>query len=79
MDSSLKNDLPALPPKRLFYNREQQFLENRMRGLNEYLKMLIGMYEAISHPSFQKFLAIDSNFSPNYEYEAYNKKTNIPR
>eukprot|EP00826_Nyctotherus_ovalis_P040715 TRINITY_DN4035_c0_g2_i1.p1 TRINITY_DN4035_c0_g2~~TRINITY_DN4035_c0_g2_i1.p1 ORF type:complete len:188 (-),score=66.04 TRINITY_DN4035_c0_g2_i1:130-693(-) len=53
-----------------------------MRGLNEYLKTLVTMYEAISHPSLQKFLAIDTNLSPNYEYQPilpHNQVAKLPR
>ena len=41
-----------------------------MRDLNDYLKLLIITHEAIEHPSLQKFLEIDTNFNPNYEYES---------
>ena len=41
-----------------------------MRGLNDYLKCLITLHEAIEHPSLQRFLEIDTNYNPNYEYES---------
>ena len=47
----LEDGLPILPPKRFFYNKEKEFLFNRMKSLNEYLQALISMYEAIAHPT----------------------------
>lgn len=70
LDTKLANSLPILPPKRFFYNKEREFLEERMRGLNDYLKSLITMHEAIDHPTLQRFLEIDTNYNPNYEYES---------
>lgn len=49
-----------------------------MRGLNEYLKNIIILYEAMEHPAFQRFLEIDTKFSPNYEYESIDPYTNNP-
>lgn len=40
-----------------------------MRGLNKYVKFIILIYEAIESPILQRFLEIDTNFNPNYEYE----------
>lgn len=40
-----------------------------MRGLNRYVKNIILIYEAIENPILQRFLEIDTNFNPNYEYE----------
>jgi hypothetical protein len=40
-----------------------------MRGLNKYVKSIILIYEAIENPILQRFLEIDTNFNPNYEYE----------
>ncbi len=40
-----------------------------MRALNRYIKLLILIYEAIENPILQRFLEIDTNYNPNYEYE----------
>lgn len=40
-----------------------------MRSLNRYIKLIILIYEAIENPIIQRFLEIDTNFNPNYEYE----------
>ena len=40
-----------------------------MRELNKYLKLIILVYEAIENPILQRFLEIDTNYNPNYEYE----------
>ena len=40
-----------------------------MRALNRYVKNFILIYEAIENPILQRFLEIDTNFNPNYEYE----------
>ena len=40
-----------------------------MRALNKYVKSIILIYEAIENPILQRFLEIDTNFNPNYEYE----------
>lgn len=40
-----------------------------MRSLNKYIKSIILIYEAIENPILQRFLEIDTNFNPNYEYE----------
>ena len=69
MGFELEDGLPILPPKRFFYNKEKEFLFNRMKSLNEYLQALISMYEAIAHPTLQKFLEIDSKYCPNFEYQ----------
>ncbi len=70
LDPRPASNLPMLPPKRIFYNKEKQFLEDRMHGLNDYLKSVITLHEAIEHPSVQRFLEIDTNYNPNYEYES---------
>lgn len=41
-----------------------------MRALNKYIKSLILIYEAIESPILQRFLKIDTNYNPNYEYES---------
>ena len=40
-----------------------------MRALNKYLKLIILIYEAIESPILQRFIEIDTNYNPNYEYE----------
>lgn len=40
-----------------------------MRALNRFIKLVILIYEAIENPILQRFLEIDTNFNPNYEYE----------
>lgn len=44
-------------------------MRERMRALNKYIKSIILIYEAIENPILQRFLEIDTNFNPNYEYE----------
>ena len=61
--------LPELPPKKIFFNKNAQFIRDRMRSLNRYIKSIILIYEAIENPILQRFLEIDTNFNPNYEYE----------
>ena len=46
-----------------------QFVRERMRGLNKYIKSIILIYEAIENPILQRFLEIDTNFNPNHDYE----------
>ena len=46
-----------------------QFVRERMRALNKYIKSIILIYEAIENPILQRFLEIDTNFNPNHEYE----------
>lgn len=41
-----------------------------MRALNKYLKLIILIYEAIESPILQRFIEIDTNYNPNYEYES---------
>ena len=64
----IAHSLPTLPPKRFFFNREPVFVQERMKALHKYLKQLILIYEAIESPILQRFLDIDVNFDPNYEY-----------
>ena len=53
----------------MFFNKATEFIRERMRGLNKYVKSIILIYEAIENPILQRFLEIDTNFNPNYEYE----------
>lgn len=62
-------NLPELPQKKLFFNKNAQFVKDRMRALNKYIKSIILIYEAIENPILQRFLEIDTLFNPNYEYE----------
>ena len=62
-------NLPELPQKKLFFNKTMQFVRERMRALNKYIKSIILIYEAIENPILQRFLEIDTNFNPNHEYE----------
>lgn len=76
MHSRLKNDLelkasdnlPKLPIKKIFFNNNPQFIQERMQELSKYLKFLILIYEAIENPILQRFLEIDTRFMPNHEY-----------
>ena len=43
-------NLPELPPKKFFFNKNPQFLKERMRALNKYIKQIILIYEAIESP-----------------------------
>mmetsp|Transcript_29448 Transcript_29448/g.21901 ORF Transcript_29448/g.21901 Transcript_29448/m.21901 type:complete len:107 (-) Transcript_29448:980-1300(-) len=62
-------NLPDLPPKKYLFRNTTHFLKERMKLLNKYLKLLILIYEAIESPILQRFLEIDTNFNPNYDYE----------
>ena len=64
------DNLPELPAKRMFFNKESEFIKERLKFLNKYLKFMILIYEAIESPILQRFLDIDSKFNPNYEYES---------
>ena len=50
-----------------------------MRSLNKYVKSIILIYEAIENPILQRFLEIDTNFNPNYEYEPIDVVTPIEK
>ena len=69
MEFKAAENLPDLPPKKLLFTGSTQFIKDRMKLLNKYLKLLILIYEAIECPILQRFLEIDTNFNPNYEYE----------
>jgi hypothetical protein len=43
-------NLPDVPPKKIFFNRNIEFIRERMRQLNKYLKLIILVYEAIENP-----------------------------
>ncbi len=69
MEFRAAENLPELPQKKLFFNKNAQFVKDRMRSLNKYIKSIILIYEAIENPILQRFLEIDTLFNPNYEYE----------
>jgi len=62
------DNMPELPPKRLFFSKEQEFVRERLRLLNKYLKFIVLIFEAIESPILQRFLEIDTRFDPGYEY-----------
>jgi hypothetical protein len=62
------DNLPDLPPKRLVFNRDCEFIKERMKSLHKYLKFMILIYEVIESPILQRFLEIDTQFDPSYEY-----------
>jgi hypothetical protein len=64
------DNLPDLPPKRVLFSKDADFIRERLKLLNKYLKFIILIYEAIENPILQRFLEIDTKFRPNYEYEA---------
>jgi len=69
-------NLPEIPPKKFLFHRNIVFVQQRQRDLNKYLKQLILIYEAIESPILQRFLEIDTNFDPNYEYSSIDKPIN---
>lgn len=69
MEFRAAENLPELPQKKIFFSKSIQFVRDRMQKLNKYIKSIILIYEAIENPILQRFLEIDTNFNPNYEYE----------
>lgn len=69
LDYRAADNMPELPPKRLLFAKDAEFIKERMKLLNKYLKFIILIYEAIENPILQRFLEIDTRFDPNYEYE----------
>lgn len=69
LEHRASDNLPELPVKRMFFNKEQEFIKERLKYLNKYLKFMILIYEAIENPILQRFLEIDSRYNPNNEYE----------
>ena len=57
-----------MPPKRYFYSKDKSFLEERLKNLDAYIKSLIEIHEIIENPILQKFLEIDMNYDPAFEY-----------
>ena len=41
------DNLPELPPKRMMFTKDADFLKERMKLLNKYLKFIILIYECI--------------------------------
>ena len=70
LDWRAAENLPELPPKRVFYNKEAEFIKERQKLLSKYLKFIILIYEAIENPILQRFLEIDTQFNPRYEYDS---------
>ncbi len=78
LNNRLRNDLesegtstsglPRLPPKKCMYNKKPSFLKARLRGIHNYMTNIILIYEAIENPILQRFLEIDLNYDPYYEY-----------
>lgn len=58
------DNLPDLPPKRLWNNKNVEFIQVRQKDLSKYLKFIILIYEAIENPILQRFLEIDTRFNP---------------
>ena len=70
------DNLPELPPKRMLFSKDADFVQERMKLLNKYLKFLVLIYEAIENPILQRFLEIDTRFRPNFEYESILQEKN---
>ena len=69
MEFRAADNLPELPAKRMFYNKDIEFLKERQKLLNKYLRFIILIYEAIDSPILQRWMEIDTRFNPNYDYE----------
>ena len=76
MEFKAAENLPDIPPKKMLFSKTPQFLKERQKLLNKYLKFLILIYEAIESPILQRFLEIDTNYNPNYEYETIDMENN---
>ena len=50
LDYRAADNLPDLPAKRMFFNKDQEFVKERHKLLNKYLKFIILIYEAIENP-----------------------------
>jgi len=68
LDPQTADSIPELPEKKFFFSKTEEFLDQRLRGLRRYIKLLILIYEAIENPILQKFFKVDINFDPNFEY-----------
>ena len=69
LDFRAADNMPDLPPKRMLFNRDADFIQDRQRLLNKYLKFIILIFEAIESPILQRFLEIDTQFDPKAEYQ----------
>ena len=69
LDFRAAENLPELPPKRIFNNKDVEFIKERQKLLNKYIRFLVLIYEAIENPILQRFLELDTRFNSNYEYE----------
>lgn len=80
MDFRAADNLPELPPKKWVNNKEIDFIWERQKLLNKYLRFIILIYEAIDSPILQKFIEIDTRFNPRYDYASIDlEKNNIAR
>lgn len=70
------DNLPELPPKRMLFSKDADFVQERMKLLNKYLKLIVLIYEAIENPILQRFLEIDTQFRPNFEFESILQEKN---
>lgn len=68
LEFRVADNLPDLPPKRLLFNRDVDFIKERKKNLNKYLKFMILIFEVIESPIVQRFLEIDTRFDPNYDF-----------
>ena len=57
-----------MPEKKLLFSKTEAFLKQRRDSLHKYIKEMIIIHEVVSNPIFQKFLRVDVNYDPNYEY-----------
>lgn len=44
------DNLPELPPKRMLFSKDADFIKERLKLLNKYIKFIILIYEAIENP-----------------------------
>jgi len=80
MEYRAADNLPDLPAKRMFFNKENEFIKERLKYLNKYLKFIILIYEAIENPILQRFLEIDERYDPNNEFaQIENDKNSLQR
>lgn len=50
LDFRAAENLPELPPKRIFNNKDVEFIKERQKLLNKYIRFLVLIYEAIENP-----------------------------
>ena len=68
MEYRAADNLPDLPAKRMFFNKENEFVKERLKYLNKYIKFIILIYEAIENPILQRFLEMDDRYESNNEF-----------